>query len=218
MARVFRNPHNGHKEKVFGDSWVGVLLFGAVYLAAKGLWGHFCLWILVVGLSALLLGLPGLLVVVPLANIAYLFSIQRILANSYLRKGWVEVSGKEPTVVVTAVASERSCPFCAETVKSAAIRCKHCGADLEPVATEVSGPADSGWTVKIPCKPGSRSEVARATLLDNGYSLLELTDLAILVGPEQAWMTTEQFFEAIVHNLEAAMREWAPRESEPARA
>jgi isocitrate dehydrogenase len=43
-------------------------------------------------------------------------------------------------------------------------------------------------------------------------------DLAILVGPEQAWMTTEQFFDAIAHNLEAAMREWAPRESEPARA
>jgi isocitrate dehydrogenase len=32
-------------------------------------------------------------------------------------------------------------------------------------------------------------------------------DLAILVGPEQAWMTTEQFFEAIVRNLEAAMAE-----------
>jgi isocitrate dehydrogenase len=30
-------------------------------------------------------------------------------------------------------------------------------------------------------------------------------DLAILVGPEQAWMTTEQFFEAIVTNLENAM-------------
>ena len=43
-------------------------------------------------------------------------------------------------------------------------------------------------------------------------------DLAILVGPEQAWMTTEQFFEAIVHNLEAAMSEWAPQENEPARA
>jgi isocitrate dehydrogenase len=34
-------------------------------------------------------------------------------------------------------------------------------------------------------------------------------DLAILVGPEQAWMTTEQFFEAIVKNLEAAMAEEA---------
>jgi isocitrate dehydrogenase len=31
-------------------------------------------------------------------------------------------------------------------------------------------------------------------------------DLAILVGPEQAWMTTEQFFEAIRTNLETAMQ------------
>ena len=30
-------------------------------------------------------------------------------------------------------------------------------------------------------------------------------DLALLVGPEQAWMTTEQFFEAIVQNLDKAM-------------
>ena len=32
-------------------------------------------------------------------------------------------------------------------------------------------------------------------------------DLAILVGPEQPWLTTEQFFEAIAKNLEAAMAE-----------
>jgi isocitrate dehydrogenase len=31
-------------------------------------------------------------------------------------------------------------------------------------------------------------------------------DLAILVGPDQPWMTTEQFFEAIRGNLEAAMK------------
>ena len=30
-------------------------------------------------------------------------------------------------------------------------------------------------------------------------------DLAILIGPDQSWMTTEQFFEAIRENLEAAM-------------
>ena len=30
-------------------------------------------------------------------------------------------------------------------------------------------------------------------------------DLAILIGPDQAWMTTEQFFEAIRANLEKAM-------------
>jgi isocitrate dehydrogenase len=41
-------------------------------------------------------------------------------------------------------------------------------------------------------------------------------DLAILVGPEQAWMTTEQFFEAIVKNLDAAMASQA--ESAPSLA
>ena len=34
-------------------------------------------------------------------------------------------------------------------------------------------------------------------------------DLAILVGPDQSWMTTEKFFDAIVDNLETAMADWA---------
>ena len=34
-------------------------------------------------------------------------------------------------------------------------------------------------------------------------------DLALLIGPEQSWMTTEQFFEAIVENLETEMKSWA---------
>ena len=34
-------------------------------------------------------------------------------------------------------------------------------------------------------------------------------DLAILIGPDQAWMTTEQFFEAIRQNLEKEMGSWA---------
>ncbi len=33
-------------------------------------------------------------------------------------------------------------------------------------------------------------------------------DLALLIGPDQAWMTTEQFFEAIRANLETAMGQW----------
>ncbi|QDZ07506.1 NADP-dependent isocitrate dehydrogenase [Sphingomonas panacisoli] len=34
-------------------------------------------------------------------------------------------------------------------------------------------------------------------------------DLALLIGPDQAWMTTEQFFEAIRENLETKMANWA---------
>ncbi|WP_417593761.1 NADP-dependent isocitrate dehydrogenase [Parasphingorhabdus sp.] len=33
-------------------------------------------------------------------------------------------------------------------------------------------------------------------------------DLAILIGPDQSWMTTEQFFEAIRSNLETEMANW----------
>ncbi len=33
-------------------------------------------------------------------------------------------------------------------------------------------------------------------------------DLAILIGPDQPWMTTEQFFEAVRVNLESAMGQW----------
>ena len=33
-------------------------------------------------------------------------------------------------------------------------------------------------------------------------------DLAILIGADQAWMTTEQFFEAVRSNLEAEMENW----------
>jgi isocitrate dehydrogenase len=33
-------------------------------------------------------------------------------------------------------------------------------------------------------------------------------DLAILIGPDQPWMTTEQFFEAVRANLEQAMTNW----------
>ena len=34
-------------------------------------------------------------------------------------------------------------------------------------------------------------------------------DLAILIGPDQKWMTTEQFFEAVRANLETKMATWA---------
>jgi isocitrate dehydrogenase len=33
-------------------------------------------------------------------------------------------------------------------------------------------------------------------------------DLALLIGPGQAWQTTEQFFETIVQNLETKMAGW----------
>jgi isocitrate dehydrogenase len=44
-----------------------------------------------------------------------------------------------------------------------------------------------------------------ATVEDGGMT----KDLAILIGPEQPWLTTENFFEAVRLNLEKAMSDWA---------
>lgn len=35
------------------------------------------------------------------------------------------------------------CPFCAEPIKPEAIKCKHCGSDVERTVTQVASPFDS---------------------------------------------------------------------------
>ncbi|AZD67603.1 hypothetical protein SAMN04489802_2809 [Pseudomonas chlororaphis] len=47
-------------------------------------------------------------------------------------------------------AATRPCPLCAEPIKLAAIKCKHCGADVEPIAAPR---LRNGWVASIPCKP-----------------------------------------------------------------
>ncbi|WP_371229062.1 hypothetical protein ACAW63_22665 [Pseudomonas sp. QE6] len=137
--RVFRNPANGHTEQVSTEAWLYVVIFGAFYLAYRGLWVHFFVWMVVVGVLTAGTGGPGLIIALPIVTIGYGVSIQGILAKSYLRKGWEEVVD---TTLPGATQSPhtgsglRECPFCAELIKMQAIKCKHCGSDVEPVKAE----------------------------------------------------------------------------------
>ncbi|MGN3973973.1 NADP-dependent isocitrate dehydrogenase [Tsuneonella sp. SYSU-LHT278] len=53
------------------------------------------------------------------------------------------------------------------------------------------------------------AETLERVCIDTVESGKMTKDLALLIGPEQPWMTTEQFFEAIVENLEKEMAGWS---------
>ncbi|MFM6951226.1 MAG: NADP-dependent isocitrate dehydrogenase [Novosphingobium sp.] len=52
------------------------------------------------------------------------------------------------------------------------------------------------------------AETLERVCIDTVESGKMTKDLAILIGPEQPWLTTEGFFEAIVENLETEMKSW----------
>jgi hypothetical protein len=62
---------------------------------------------------------------------------------------------QQPKPISAATSQGRTCPFCAETVKSAAIVCKHCGRDLPPdpavaTAADMDGQFDQWLAAQSP--------------------------------------------------------------------
>ncbi|MEB3843542.1 hypothetical protein AAH995_04275 [Pseudomonas putida] len=74
----------------------------------------------------------------------------------------------------------RTCPFCAEQIKSAAIKCKHCGADVDPVAEK---PLKEGWVASIPCKPGDDQQRVKKGIESLGYRAIPMAGADVAAGP-----------------------------------
>lgn len=66
----------------------------------------------------------------------------------------------------------RQCPYCAETVKSAAVVCKHCGRELDVIATEPrrSGASDPQQATDAPVRESVRDQPAIPDKLRGLYS------------------------------------------------
>ncbi|MDH4656014.1 hypothetical protein [Pseudomonas sp. BN606] len=191
--RTFRNPANGHTEQFEDGAWFFIVLFGPFYLAYRGLWVHFFIWTILVGGLTGITGGPGLIIALPLATIVYGFTIGGILANSYLRRGWEEVADPASAVpgqVNVSTNGLRECPFCAELIKAQAVKCKHCGSEVEPVpvqAAEVLKPASTisarPWFITIPYSSNNEYRAIAEKVRELGHEVHSETSLYMRVGP-----------------------------------
>ena len=73
----------------------------------------------------------------------------------------VLLGGKSSAQEVATETDTRPCPLCAENIKRAAIKCKHCGGDVLPVLSS-QAPVMSGWTVRVECEPWAHAETTRS--------------------------------------------------------
>ena len=78
-VNTFRNPQNGHEERVrLPRLWV--LLFGALYFAARGMWRP-AIWLF--------------LLFIPTVGLAWVYCVIQapsIVRADYLRRGWAPVT------------------------------------------------------------------------------------------------------------------------------
>lgn len=83
---------------------------------------------------------------------------------------------KSESAGVAAVALDdgRPCPFCAEPIKHAAIRCKHCSADIEAVTRTVSPELRFGWVVRIICSDQEARDQVAKEIIGAGFPVVEM--------------------------------------------
>lgn len=97
-----------------------------------------------------------------------------------------------PAVSAPAVKDTRPCPLCAETIKLAAVKCKHCGADVEPVAAPR---LKNGWVASTACRDEEEQQRTIEAIASTGLPVVPMIGLAVGAG---SFETKEEAKQALV--------------------
>ncbi|KPA87041.1 hypothetical protein PF66_06386 [Pseudomonas asplenii] len=92
----------------------------------------------------------------------------------------VLLGGRNAPSALQTETDARPCPLCAEPIKFAAIKCKHCGSDVEP------GQAPKlkhGWVASTHCKDEAERERTIEAISATGLPIVPMIGLAVGAGP-----------------------------------
>ena len=100
--------------------------------------------------------------------------------------------GSPPSRAETAEHDTRHCPLCAETIKNAAIKCKHCGAEVDGV----SAPRlKNGWVASTACRDDEEQRRTIEAITATGLPAVSMIGRAVGAGPFE---TKEEARQALV--------------------
>ncbi|WP_244176310.1 hypothetical protein [Pseudomonas grimontii] len=104
----------------------------------------------------------------------------------------VLLGGKGSPAAAQAEKDTRPCPLCAESIKTAAVKCKHCGADVEPVAATR---LKNGWVASTTCRDEEEQQRTIEAITSTGLPVVSMIGLAVGAGPFE---TKEEAKQALV--------------------
>lgn len=84
------------------------------------------------------------------------------------------IFGGRNQAVMNSVIDSRPCPLCAETIKNAAIKCKHCGADVEKAPVLSSPQLRFGWVARVICSDEDARNRVSVAITEAGFPVVEM--------------------------------------------
>lgn len=97
-----------------------------------------------------------------------------------------------PTPSAPAEMDTRPCPLCAETIKNAAVKCKHCGAEVDAI----SAPRlKNGWVASTACRDDEEQQRTIEAITATGLPVVSMIGRAVGAGPFE---TKEEARQALV--------------------
>lgn len=84
------------------------------------------------------------------------------------------IFGRRTQAVPESTFDTRPCPLCAENIKNAAVRCKHCGGDVGKASPQAAPSLRFGWVARVICAGEEERIKVSDAIAEAGFPVVEM--------------------------------------------